>query len=236
MLVYLSTRQEARDVVEQHPITTYTGSGGLHLLWKVLEEAFGESEPELFERADRELEKCRRQPGESMAHYLAEMRRLRAQYYRIDPETRISDKAWGQKLLQRASLSRRERLDCYYAAGACFESLKIENALRVRCGRIHEDEKRGPAREPRYESTHTKGSSHFKKKVFVKRKINNTHVADQEIEAEGEEEGDGGSEEEPEDGQESEEGAEDEEIEGNSEGEIDEEELKEVFAAGWKAK
>ena len=53
---------------------------------------------------------------------------------------------------------------------------------------------------------------------------------------EGEEERDGGSEEEPEDGQESEEGAEDEEIEGNSEGEIDEEELKEVFAAGWKAK
>ena len=106
----------------------------------------------------------------------------------------------------------------------------------MRCGRRHEDEKRGPAREPRYESTHRKGSSHFKKKVFVKRKVNNTHVADQEIEAEGEEEGDGGSEEEPEDRQEGEEGAEDEEIEGNSEGEIDEEELKEVFAAGWKAK
>lgn len=60
-------------------------------------------------------------------------------------------------------------------------------------------------------------------------------MADQEIEAEGEEERDGGSEEEPEDRQESDEGAEDEEIEGNSEGEIDEEELKEVFAAGWKA-
>ena len=35
MLVYLSTRKEARDVVEQHPITAY------HLLWKVLDEAFG---------------------------------------------------------------------------------------------------------------------------------------------------------------------------------------------------
>ena len=93
MLVYLSTRREARDVVEQHPITSYTGSGGLHLLWQVLDEAFGESEAELFERADRELEKCRRQPAESMAHYLAEMRHLRAQYYRIDPETKISDKA-----------------------------------------------------------------------------------------------------------------------------------------------
>ena len=65
MLVYLSTRREARDVVEQHPITSYTGSGGLHLLWQVLDEAFGESEAELFERADRELEKCRRQPAVS---------------------------------------------------------------------------------------------------------------------------------------------------------------------------
>ena len=63
-------------------------------------------------------------------------------------------------------------------------------------------------------------------------------MADQEIEAEGEEERerDKGSEEEPEDRQEGEEGAEDEEVESNSEGEIDEEELKEVFAAGWKAK
>ena len=42
-------------------------------------------------------------------------------YYRIDPDSRISDKAWGQKLLQKASLSRRERLDCYYAAGACLQ-------------------------------------------------------------------------------------------------------------------
>ena len=130
MLVYLSTRREARDVVEQHPIASYTDAGGLHLLWKVLDEAFGESEAELFERADRELEKCRRQPGESMAHYFSEMRRLRAQYYRIDPDTRISDKAWGQKLLQRASLSRRERLDCYYAAGARYDSLE---KLRRHC-------------------------------------------------------------------------------------------------------
>jgi len=99
MLVYLSTKREAGDVVEQHPISSYTGSGGLQLLWKVLDEGFGESEAELFERADRELERCRRQQGEKM-------HRLWAQYYRIDPDTKISDKAWAQKLLQKASLSR----------------------------------------------------------------------------------------------------------------------------------
>ena len=60
MLVYLSTKREARDVVEQYPISSYTGSGGLQLLWKALDEGFGESEAELFERADRELERCRK--------------------------------------------------------------------------------------------------------------------------------------------------------------------------------
>lgn len=124
MLVYLSTKREAGDVVEQHPISSYTGSGGLQLLWKVLDEGFGESEAELFERADRELERCRRQQGEKM-------HRLWAQYYRIDPDTKISDKAWAQKLLQKASLSRRERHDCFYAAGVKYDSIEIEKALRV---------------------------------------------------------------------------------------------------------
>ena len=237
MLIYLSTRKEARDVVEQHPINSYTGGGGLQLLWKVLDEAFGESEAELFERADKELERCRRQPGESVAHFLAEMRRLRAQYYRIDPDSRISDKAWGQKLLQKASLSRRERLDCYYAAGASYDSLEIEKALRVRCGRIHEEEKRvSQPRERTSDGYRNSGGNYgyTKKKVFVKRKVNHTHVEQGVDEGEDCDEMECIEEEnaldetmEPEDS------AEDQL---SSVEDVDEEELKEVFAAGWKAK
>ena len=238
MLIYLSTRREARDVVEQHPIGSYTGAGGLHLLWRVLDEAFGESEAELFERADRELERCRRQPGEAMAHYLAEMRRLRAQYYRIDPGTKISDKAWGQKLLQRASLTRRERLDCYYAAGATYESLAIEKALRVRCGRVHEDEKKiNPIREREHREPR---ETIMKKKVFMKRKLNHTHVADQQEQEASPEIEEAEMEDEPSpEVQERFGEAEDDEQEDDdelSEGELEEDELREVFTAGWRAK
>ena len=235
MLIYLSTRKEARDVVEQHPIHCYTGSGGLQLLWKVMDEAFGESEAELFERADKELERCRRQPGESIAHFLAEMRRLRAQYYHIDPDSRISDKAWGQKLLQKASLSRRERLDCYYAAGACYDSLEIEKALRVRCGRIHEDEKKvSQPRERTYDNSRNPGGSGYtKKKVFVRRRVNHTHLE------QGVEEDEDFDEMEPIEEEVLDETMEPEgsieEVVSSAE-EVDEEELKEVFAAGWKAK
>lgn len=74
MLIYLSTRKEARDVVEQNPVTSYTGHGGLHLLWKVLDEAFGETEAELFERVGKEMERYRRAPG---------------QYSRVGPDTKL---------------------------------------------------------------------------------------------------------------------------------------------------
>eukprot|EP00434_Breviolum_minutum_P025436 symbB.v1.2.022474.t1/scaffold1996.1/size93170/9 len=209
MLIYLSTRKEARDVVEQHPIHCYTGSGGLQLLWKVMDEAFGESEAELFERADKELERY--------------------------PDSRISDKAWGQKLLQKASLSRRERLDCYHAAGASYDSLEIEKALRVRCGRIHEDEKKvSHPRERPSESYRSPGTSNYnKKKVFVRRRVNHTHLEQGADENEDFDEMEPIEEEaldetmEPEDSME-------EAI--SSAEEVDEEELKEVFAAGWKAK
>lgn len=181
MLVYLSTRREARDVVEQYPIQSYTESGGLQLLWKVLDEAFGESDAELFERVDKELERCRRQPGETMAHYLSEMKRLKAQYSRVDPESKISDMAWGQRLLQRASLSRRERHDVFYAAGAGFQSSAIEKALRIRCGRIHEDEKKGHFRSYDDESTAYKPKNqHFYKKKIITKKVHGAHVAAEE--------------------------------------------------------
>ena len=73
-------------------------------------------------------------------------------------------------------MTRRERLDYYYAAGASYGSIEIEKALRVRCGRIHEDEKRTNSRSDG--ASKPSNAPSFKKKVIVKRKINNTHVAE----------------------------------------------------------
>ena len=46
MLVYLSTCGEARDVLDQRPLAEFTSHDGLRLLWRLLEEAFGESTAE----------------------------------------------------------------------------------------------------------------------------------------------------------------------------------------------
>ena len=145
MLVYLSTRGEARDVLDQVPLSDLTAAGGNVLLWRLLDESYGETGAEMFERAERELNGYRRLPGQSIATYLASMKRLKAQYVRVDPDSFISDKAWGQRLLQRASLSRKEKLDVYYSAGGTFNASAIEAALRHRCSATHEEERRIPA-------------------------------------------------------------------------------------------
>ena len=144
MLVYLSTRGEARDVLDQRPLSDYTASGGLAVLWLILEEAFGESTAESFERAERELSAYRRLPGQSVASFVAGMKRLRMNYIIEDPDSSWSNRAWAQKLLNRASLSRRDRLDVFYSAGGQYDSDTIEKALRRRCSRIHEEERRVP--------------------------------------------------------------------------------------------
>ncbi|CAE7368424.1 RE2, partial [Symbiodinium sp. KB8] len=143
MLVYLSTKGDARDVLDQLALSEYTCAGGDVVLWKLLDESYDETSSEQFERAERELQGYRRLPGQSIASYVAGMKRLKAQYVRVDPETVMSAKAWGQRLLNRASLGRRERLDVYYSAGG-YDPVQIEAALRYRCANVHEEERKVP--------------------------------------------------------------------------------------------
>ena len=79
------------------------------MLWLILEEAFGESTAESFERAERELSAYRRLPGQSVASFVAGMKRLRMNYIIEDLDSSWSNRAWAQKLLNRASLSRRDQ-------------------------------------------------------------------------------------------------------------------------------
>ncbi|CAE7928562.1 RE1, partial [Symbiodinium sp. KB8] len=262
MLVYLSTRGEARDVLDQVPLSDLTAPGGNVLLWKLLDESFGESCAELFERAERELNTYRRVPGQPIATHLANMRRLRAQYVRVDPDTTISDRAWAQRLLNRASLSKRERLDVYYSAGGAYTTMGIESALRHRCAQTHEDERRVPtpsmpssrgswssrASSARPPSTSASSTASSRRPPFSRGppKRNNVHLADEleDVDEEdlGAEEGDdlgqAPPEQEPEDDEmiEDEPPEEDDVLEAPSGEEATAEEVCEAFAAGWKAK
>ena len=245
MLVYLSTKKDARDVLDQQPISEYTRAGGIQVLWRLLDEAFGETEDEWFERAETEFTSYRRLPAQSIATYLGQLKRLKAQYMRADPGTTISDRAWSQRMLNRASLSRRERLDVFFSANGRYEPVPIEAALRHRCARIHEEERKiptstfGAQKRPR-RSFGRKGDgkrrgNEFRKTYYVDEDDEEQEDIDgEDLEQDEsaykayvmnlEEDGPGDDEEQAEE--------EDEDWDGESA----EEELKEAWAAGWKAK
>ena len=232
MLIYLSTKKDARDVMDQQPISEFTRPGGIKLVWKLLDEAFGETEEELFERAEVEFNTYRRIPGQSMA----------------TPQSIMSDRAWAQRLLNRSSLARRERLDVFFSAGGKYQSKEIEVALRHRCGRVHEDERRLPVpaqgkgyvRPVGRKATPAKGGKGFRKgekKTFYEDAGNEEEEQEEDLE---EDEEAFGTYLEQQDQEEArgdldpiDEEEEDQEYEEES---LGEEELKEAWAAGWKAK
>lgn len=153
-----------------------------------LDEAFGESEEELFERTEKEYAQYRRLPGQPVAAYnIGQMKRLKAQYQRVDPETQISDRAWAQRLLNRCSLSRRERLDVFFSAGGQYDPPAIERALRHRCANTHEDERKIPSPN-RTNRPYRPRAMEDKKKMIVKKTYKKTYLADQEEQEQEEEE------------------------------------------------
>ena len=266
MLVYLSCKKEARDVLDQLTLEEMMQKDGLERIWRLLDEAYDESAEEHFERIEGEFMGYRRLPGQSVASYLSQLKRLKAEYQREDPETKFSSRSWAQRMLVRASLSRRERLDVFFSAGGSYDPKAIERALRHRCQKIHEDERkvpvssssgglRKPARFPMRSSssaptsaptaTSSSASTYRFKKKFVPRS-HGAHVADIEEEGgDGEDEDDLLEEDLEQDPeayeafvqQQGEEPDGDAEVSGEEElDQLTAEELKEAYAAGWRAK
>ena len=145
MVMYLATKGEARDVLDQLEVEEMTSIGGLARMWALLEEAFGQPEDDEFELAEENFHNYRRTNGTSMAKYLTTLKRLQLEYLKEDPGSVISEKAWAQRMLNRAGLAKRERHDVWYSAGGSYDPARIEEVLRRRCAHVHQDDmRRGP--------------------------------------------------------------------------------------------
>ena len=143
MIVFLSCHGEARMILSQMEIEDMSRPGGLGKILSLLEEAFGSRSDEKFEEKQEQYLSYRRAQGQSIASYIAGLKRLRAKYLKEDPGTTISDKAFSQRMLARASLTRRERMDVFFSSGGRYKAVDVERVLRFRCGQIHLDERKG---------------------------------------------------------------------------------------------
>ena len=251
VLMFLSTTGEAREVLNQLEVADMQQEGGLQRLLRLLEEAYGSKADERFEERQSAFLNYRRSPGQSIAAYLATLKRLRTEYLREDTGTVISDRAFAQRMLTRAALTRKERYDCFFAAGGSYRSAPIEKVLRFRCAQIHLDEHPSSRRQEDRAGRAVQRQPQ-RKKVYKRsdrrgpyRPTRHTHVVDEQ-EDEGydyeeayndtddedfEQEALMAEEDMPEEEDWSQEEFDDEELD-----DVDQAALQEAFAAGWKAK
>ena len=169
MIVFLSCHGEARMILSQLEISDMSKPGGLRKMLQLLEEAFGSRSDEKFEEKQELYLAYRRAAGQSVASYIAGLKRLKAEYLKQDPGTTISEKAFSQRMLARASLTRRERMDVFFSAGGRYRASDIERVLRFRCGQMHLDERRGGSGRDRDERPGQSSSSTMAPKSYFRR-------------------------------------------------------------------
>ena len=144
MLIYLSCEGGPRQILNQLEVSEMQEPGGLGRVMRLLEDSYGARADERFEEKQEAYLAYRRTPVQSIAAYVSTLARLRTEYLKEDPDTTISDKAYAQRMLSRAALTRKERMDIFFAAGGRYDSKQIERVMRYRCHNIHTEEKKQP--------------------------------------------------------------------------------------------
>ncbi len=261
LLIYLSCEGEPRQILNQLEMDEIQEPGGLGRVLKLLEDSYGSRSDERFEEKQEAYLSYRRTPGTSVAAYIATLKRLRQEYLKEDEGTTISDRSFAQRLLSRASLHRRERMDIFFSAGGKYASAAIEKVLRFRCQHVHVDEKKpyAPRKQQFVSRKPDKGSGHYRRSDRRSGRAggrHHAHVADAENPDDPEDEDDEDADEEdfekevlmgnlgPDDAEDDEdyydyEGQnwDDNEWWGEEEEDTYEmDDLRDAYAAGWKAK
>ncbi|CAK0875126.1 unnamed protein product, partial [Prorocentrum cordatum] len=157
-LVYLSLEKgdgQPRELVETLDLDVLSSEAGLRKLMEILDEEFTEKDYERSEKRLRAFEKCRRGVGEDVDDYIARLKTARRNLEVHDPGTTYSDTSFARKLLRSSGLSREAQRQVLAAAGAEWNSEKIEATIKMVYGDVHLDEKRRVDKRNEHPSKHT---------------------------------------------------------------------------------
>ena len=139
-MIYLNTRGDARDALDQLEVDEMTVPGGL-----ATKMVFARRN---IWRAGTQQVRGRRKEIPFL------LQRLKKEYPKEDPDTKNSDKSFAQRMPNRAGLCRRERHDVWFSAGAKYDPREIGKVLRHKCVNAHDDDPRKtPGRRPKRSTT-----------------------------------------------------------------------------------
>ena len=129
--LWLRLAGEARDAVEQLDLEKDLAvEGGHKTLLAILDSVFDQEECDVIDDAVNEFWNCRREAGQSMETYITNLKTAMVRMRKEDPETRISNKAFGVIMLKRAGLTAQERQQVLSATNATYDADRIETALK----------------------------------------------------------------------------------------------------------
>ena len=151
LLIWLTVELEAKETLDILTVAEMKELGGLDIVWHLLGDAFGKDDDEEFEVAQDRYNTHRRLPGMSMDKHIQTLKKLKAEYLKHDPDTKISDKSFAQRMLNTAGLSKHQRHTVFFNAGALYDSKSLEPVLRKMHRGIEDQDARrlGPSEEGR---------------------------------------------------------------------------------------
>jgi hypothetical protein len=144
-LVYLALAPgegKPRDLMAHIEVADLCTTQGLKGMLQILDREYKRDPHVQADDAQARYERCRRAPNQTMVEYLRELRLAKRLLEREDPGTTISDVSFARKMLTKSGLTPVERRGVLASAGAVWDVVRIENALKLLYVDAHKDDRR----------------------------------------------------------------------------------------------
>ena len=131
-----------RDLMSHMSIEDICTEDGLKAMLNILDSEYKKEAHVQADDAQEKYERCRRTPHQPMNEFLRGLRLAKRILERDDPGTTISNVSYARKMLSKSGLTVIERRGVLSAAGAMWDAVRIEEALRMMYSDAHKDDRR----------------------------------------------------------------------------------------------
>ena len=149
LIIYTEVKGKAKELLEILEISDLERPDGLDMVWQILDQAHEKMEHERADDAYDGWENARRRHGQSMEEWISNIKKIKLEMEAHDEDVVISAKQMASKMLRGSGLPSEKRAQVLFNAGGKYVPDRIATVLRVTYPRLHEAERRSGLVVPR---------------------------------------------------------------------------------------
>ena len=149
LVIYTEVKGKAKELLEILEISDLERPDGLDMVWQILDQAHEKMEHERADDAYDGWESARRRHGQSMEEWISHIKKIKLEMEAHDEDVVISAKQMASKMLRGSGLPSEKRAQVLFNAGGKYVPDRIATVLRVTYPRLHEAERRSGLVVPR---------------------------------------------------------------------------------------